>query len=262
MSRRVAPLHKAPLLGYHVMASRAAVAPPFSPTDIAGLKLWIDFSDADTLFTDAGSTKVSADGDAIYQANDKSGLGNHLTQSTIGSRPLYKTSIQNGLSSGLYDGADDTLTRGDALGLSGSPLMTVIIVAKDVGDDGYYFTIGTGSGGIIAFANSGGASYRYGDGNEVFGTANFASASIGSWVRKATTYAGQEYYHNGESISATANSSPTSTPNVPDNNTQIGFTGAPAPGAYIMEVVVYSGALSGTDRQTVELYLNDKWNIY
>lgn len=247
--------------GLQVISPRGGAA-AWTPASISGLKLWIDFSDVNTLFTDAGSTNVSSDGDLIYQANDKSGLGNHLTQSTEGYRPAYKTYIQNSLSASLYDGADDNLIRGDSLGLSGSPLMTVIIVAKDVGDDGYLFTIGTGTGGIIAFANSGGASYRYGNGNEIFGTASFASTSICSWVRKATTYAGQEYYHNGSSISATSSSSGTSTPTVPDNNTQVGYIGPAAPGAYIMEVVVYSGVLSEANRQAVEVYLNSKWNVY
>ena len=54
--------------------SQAAVATStFVPTDISGLSIWFDFSDTDKLYTDAGSTKVSSDGDKIYQANDKSG---------------------------------------------------------------------------------------------------------------------------------------------------------------------------------------------
>lgn len=103
MSRRVHALHKPPLLGYYTMVRGGSVTPPFSPTDITGLKLWIDFSDADTLFTDAGSTPVSSDGDAIYQANDKSGNGFHAVMATEADRPAYKTNVQNGKSVSRYN---------------------------------------------------------------------------------------------------------------------------------------------------------------
>lgn len=79
------------------------VAEGFLPTDIDGLIAWYDFSDADTLFTDAGVTKVENDGDAIYRVNDKSGNGYHANQATLSKRPLYKTGIQNGLSVGRAD---------------------------------------------------------------------------------------------------------------------------------------------------------------
>ena len=87
----------------------AAVASAFVPTDIAGLAQWLYFSDANTLYTDAGTTKVSSDGDAIYQANDKSGNNKHATQTTAGYRPLYKTGIQNSKSIARFDGSDDYL---------------------------------------------------------------------------------------------------------------------------------------------------------
>lgn len=80
-------------------------AASFVPTDVAGLAGWYDFSDATTLYTDAGTTLVSADGDLIHQANDKSGNGRHVIQATSGVRPAYKTAIQNGKSVSRYDGA-------------------------------------------------------------------------------------------------------------------------------------------------------------
>lgn len=95
------------------------------PTSIAGLQLWLDFSDATTLFADAGTTPVSSDGDAIYQANDKSGNSRHATQSSINSRPLYKTGIHNGLSVAKMDGVNDYFV-GDPFNFSAMTLFCVV----------------------------------------------------------------------------------------------------------------------------------------
>lgn len=53
---------------------------------------WYDPSDLTTLFQDAaGTMPVTADGQPVGKILDKSGRGNHATQSTAASRPLYKT---------------------------------------------------------------------------------------------------------------------------------------------------------------------------
>jgi hypothetical protein len=49
-----------------------------------------DPSDLSTLFTDtAGTTPVTAPGQTVARLNDKSGRGNHLTQSVAAARPIY-----------------------------------------------------------------------------------------------------------------------------------------------------------------------------
>lgn len=93
------------------LLSRRAAGGAWAPTDLASLVAWYDFSDADTLFTDAGSTKVSADAQLIYQANDKSGHSYHLAQATESSRPVYKTGIQNSLSIARFADTGDVLLR-------------------------------------------------------------------------------------------------------------------------------------------------------
>lgn len=75
----------------------AAAGGVFTPTDITGLELWYDFSDATTLFTDAGSTNVSADGDLVYRAYDKSGNGKYIQQTTESKRPIFTLNYMNGL---------------------------------------------------------------------------------------------------------------------------------------------------------------------
>lgn len=86
----------------------------FDPRSVAGLQAWYDFADAATLFTDAGTTPVASDGDAIYQANDKSGNTRNAVQASSGARPLYKVNIQNGHSCARFAGTDDCLDVSDA----------------------------------------------------------------------------------------------------------------------------------------------------
>lgn len=51
---------------------------------------WYDPSDLSTMFQDtAGTVAVTAPGQPVARINDKSGRGNHATQGTAGSRPLY-----------------------------------------------------------------------------------------------------------------------------------------------------------------------------
>ena len=64
---------------------------PLIPT--TNLTTWYDPSDLTTLFQDAaGTTPVTSDNDPVGKMLDKSGLGNHATQSNDTLRPLYKTS--------------------------------------------------------------------------------------------------------------------------------------------------------------------------
>jgi hypothetical protein len=81
----------------------------FSPTDISGLTGWWDASDPSTLFdATSGGSAVAADG-SVARLEDKSGNGRHFTQSTSGSRPVRKTSVQNSRDVIRFDGSDHWL---------------------------------------------------------------------------------------------------------------------------------------------------------
>lgn len=69
----------------------------------SGPKAQYDPSDISTLFQDsAGTTPVVAAGDGIGRILDKSGAGNHATQTTTPSRPLWQTTYA------AFDGTDDS----------------------------------------------------------------------------------------------------------------------------------------------------------
>lgn len=83
----------------NVVAAAAALTPAsLSP------KVWIE-ADPATLYTDAGTTLVSADGQAVQQVNDKSGNARNLSQATSTKRPLYHTG--SGKPYLDFDGVDD-----------------------------------------------------------------------------------------------------------------------------------------------------------
>lgn len=71
----------------------------------AGLALWLS-PWQETVF--ANNDPV---GDTGLEAHDFSGNARHFTQSSSGSRPLYKTNILNGQPSFLFDGSNDFLER-------------------------------------------------------------------------------------------------------------------------------------------------------
>jgi hypothetical protein len=66
----------------------AFVGPPFD----ANLIVWLDPTDSSTMWQDSGkTTPVTTDGDPIGYWEDKSGNGNHWSQSDNSRRPVWKT---------------------------------------------------------------------------------------------------------------------------------------------------------------------------
>lgn len=83
----------------------------FSPSELFSggqSGAWYDPSDLSTLFQDSGATiAVTTDGDPVGYIEDKSGNGNHATQSNSAYRPVYRT---NGTEHWIdFSGSDDRL---------------------------------------------------------------------------------------------------------------------------------------------------------
>ena len=251
---------------------KRASSSAWSPADITGCVLWLDFGDADTMFTDAGSTKVSTDGDSIYQINDKSGNSNHSVQTDSSMRPLYKTSIQNSKSAGLFDGSNDRMRTSNNVELQ---YFTIFAVFNRTGGNSnggpigmdkntfagnayrlFQFRINTSTNNaeLIGFNTAGGA---FTDSQAI----TQANISLATGVRSSSSV---QIYVNGASDGAT---SATGTDNTVTDYFSIGksyqYTGTIQHlGGYICEIVVYNSALSSENLTTVTNYLNTKWAIY
>jgi len=98
-----------------------------NPASITGLQLWLDASDAGTLYdATTGGSLVAADG-SVARWEDKSGNARHATQSTAGNRPVRKTAIQGGLDVLRFDGTNDYISTAS---FSKSAGITVFCVVK------------------------------------------------------------------------------------------------------------------------------------
>jgi hypothetical protein len=239
---------------------------------IAGLQLWLDAAAPETLFdATTGGSLVAADG-GVARWEDKSGNGRHATQATSGSRPLRKTSQQNGRDVLLFDGADDLLRV--PYNASGSSGVTVFVVCKRFAESSfmnafsnYEYSPGDGRGLLLG----GGTSNAVLASGRPDGGADFKSASSGA---ATTNYVLATARWNGTSLFAYSNGGGESSVSAPSATFQssdsvvLGGAYASDPSSIqafykvgIGEVIVYNSALSNTDRTAVELYLMSKWGI-
>jgi len=266
-----------------------------NPTNLTGLQLWLDASDANTLYdATTGGSLVAADG-LVARWEDKSGNGRHLTQGTSGSRPTRKTAIQNSLAVLRFDGSNDFMSVASSTAafkfLHGSD-HTLFFVVKPRALNTREFLFETGPWGSDAGDNGAlGASCHFNTTGSVLhysraGTtpevSNLTSAGI---VAAGTCYVvsivGQP--SNGTASlrsairinggSAIANN--TQTDSVSASNARLNLTFGRGVGyngdgseeydqysdSDYCEVVMYNSALSNADRAAVESYLISKWGI-
>ena len=95
--------------------------------------IWLDPSDFSTLFQDAaGTTPVTAVGQPVGKILDKSGRGNHATQSTGASRPTLQQD-SNGLYYLSFDGTDDGMAT-PSIDFTGTDKMTVWTGVRKLSD--------------------------------------------------------------------------------------------------------------------------------
>jgi hypothetical protein len=97
---------------------------------------WYDPSDLTTLFQDsAGLTPVTATGQPVGRINDKSGRGNHASQSTPGARPLLQQEA-GGQYYLAFDGTDDSFSTNN-INFSTTNKLTVFAGVTKLSDAAY-----------------------------------------------------------------------------------------------------------------------------
>lgn len=115
-----------------IINSHNFAPPAWTPAQIS-THLWLDASDASTLYdATSGGSLVAANG-SVARWLDKSGNARHVTQGTSGNRPLRKTGIQNGLDAVLFDGTNDDLSGAINLNTRNATVFVVFLRTNSAG---------------------------------------------------------------------------------------------------------------------------------
>lgn len=259
---------------------RAAAWPmPQVPLTISGLQLWLDASDASTLYdATTGGSLVAADG-TVARWEDKSGNARHATEAS--NKPTRKVAAQNGLDVVRGNGTSSRLA---CAAFSSSLVRSVFVVAVSQETpqvDTYAMLLGqadsalTGDGDDCWFfgATADGTGSQW---DRVRAWISDGSAGISAFVDTAfvtNEAALYSYINNGTGVFRKGNESATF-PSAGQHQTrtkQLGLFCAHPFGTSpntinfwdgdIAEIIIYDSALSDTDREAVENYLMTKWAI-
>ena len=239
----------------------------FSPADIADLQLWLDATDASTLFQDtAKTTSASSDNDPIGCWEDKSGNGFDFDQSTNARRPTLDTGTMSLNSLNLVPTADS----GGGQWLENSTCTDTItlfqVLQYNSNSAGVSFGIGASYNGYFTFNNSLGTNYvaaagpgagfrTVGDSYSRIASGNDAiiSGDLVNFLREnGTQYAvnsGYNYSSHSSNIGSYIGRRGLSIGDHKPFNGNVG------------EVIAYERRLSSTEIGQVESYLSTKWSI-
>lgn len=216
------------------------------------------------------SRLLLSDADAIATWPDLSGNGRDLAQGTAGSRPTFKTGIQNGLAVARFDGGD--FINRATVNLSAYTAITILATCKATSfvashavfsfgtigttagsielrgllTTGTLQVIGFGTGTSIWTAPALGSAWHC-----VAGRIDFSAASGSeqlAWVDGDSTGSSGGDFNNTGAFST--NAVMTIGDRQSSSHQWLGDIG---------EVLVYGSALSNTNRLAVEAYLKAKW---
>lgn len=117
--------------GHGVIHAAKPLQQSFSPTSIPGLQLWLSTRYPSSMLQERSSatTLAAANGNPIGTWQDLSGNARHVTASTDAKRPTLALAAQNGLPGIINDATDDLLST-DGTWFASLDNVTIYAVAK------------------------------------------------------------------------------------------------------------------------------------
>ena len=238
----------------------------FNPRTISGLALWLDASDAAILGpTNSGPGSVTNNGPVKYWG-DKSSSSMNLTNSGADSVcPTYKTASQNNRSVLGFDGGDRIFTT--SASTLNPTTKTAFLVSRRTGGSGEQCLFDRADSFALTVKAAGGYVFYYSSGvsgsrtvyNSAFAASNSNSAYSVVVVRQDGT-AGSAWIDGvSQTISATQGNTATNA-----GSFAVGSIGASSALTFtgdVAELLIYTAALSDSQRQAVQRDLAAKWGV-
>jgi hypothetical protein len=271
----------------------------FDPRSISGLALWLDASDASSLYTtdagavtavaspldiatpalwldgaDSSAASMTLNGSLVETWKDKSGNGRDFT-ATSTARPTLTASAINSRSAVTFNGSSTTMTGNAAAenvirNLAGYTIFTAIRTASVAG--GERFAFGVGSTVLVRTGQQ--DSRPFIGGRRLYAdTLESITDGSGALTTGATFIQAAVVNHSSQSLTGVRNGAAFATDATymgagsSENVAAVVSIGTQAGGTYgfwngdIAEVIVYPTALTTADRARVEAYLAAKWGI-
>ena len=223
-------------------------AAAFSPTDIAGLQLWLDASQI------AGLN----DGDAVATWSDLSGNALDATQSTASRRPTYQTSEINSRPAVQFDGTDDFLENvGGSLTLKDGCTILVVSKAAVAASDTPFLSKETGDVAALQWNAPAGLSIAE---SGIAFMATEGALGVATWQIASYTYDGTtaRVYRSNTLLGSGAYSSALLTDNT---GFRVGRDAAVYANALIAEIIAYNRELTAGERTQLQTYAAAKYGL-
>lgn len=250
-------------LGVQTIRKVGGGAAPFSPTDLSGLSLWLK--------ADAGVTLSGAN---VTAWADQSGNGNNASANS-GEEPTFISSFSNSKPAIEFNGTTQIIQIADANSLdflTTSSFIVLKYIGQGTGNNIVYFKnanagspedpamyglVGANGDNLVSFSvNVGGWSD--------YETSIFITNAVPKILSMTLDGTNQNVYSNGSlsnNFSIVGNIA-TSTGTLQIGGYNQSFNASEYFYGQIAEVIMYNRAVTGTERQQVEAYLNTKYAIY
>jgi len=237
---------------------------PFEPSEITGLKLWLDSADAITLTHSSG---------AVTQWDDKSGNGYDMIAPTSTARPTYNQDLSD--PSITFDGINDVLintdsslhTITDIRSTTFVVFKSAITTSENYGQmiagvcggtrqkQGFAINVTQGQGSnSIAFLNNNSQNY-----NCSINNVSVLERQVITGRRAGTT----QYILDQEQNTDTNSSATNTTSDIYSIGAVVSSSGTSDRNEFrgeIHEIIVYNVELTDSETQQVQNYLQSKWN--